>query len=169
MPEWLRASAPGTYAGCVGAASKKSVAVVSRLGPLLALAALSVRRGCSYPRSRSGGPESAPSNPICPDQAIQSRLVRNFDSIPTRDQGLEILTVIDWPEVTSAEPDSDLRDQIITFIGHLRAAPVDRPPLLRFGLPHGASCQASLAVRPGGWRFPETRRRTPTDCVCEQA
>lgn len=86
MPEWLRASAPGTYAGCVRAASKRSVARWSVVWDHYSHWQHSAFAGDAVTRSQPGGPESAPSNPICADQAIQSRLVRNSDSIPTRDQ-----------------------------------------------------------------------------------
>ena len=44
--------------------------------------------GAPSPAVSVGVPESAPSSPICPGQAIQSRLVRNSGSIPTRAQDL---------------------------------------------------------------------------------
>ena len=72
-------------------------AAVSRLGSRFASVALSARRSLTRPRSRSGHPESAASSPICPDQAIQSRLLRDSASIHTCAQELEILDVLNWP------------------------------------------------------------------------
>ena len=46
--------------------------------------------------------ESAASSPICPDQAIQSRLLRSPARTHARAQFLEILNVLNWPEVVSS-------------------------------------------------------------------
>ena len=63
---------------------------VSRLGSRFASVAHSVRRRRTRPRARFGYPESTARSPICPDQAIQSRLHRDPANLHTRAQEPEI-------------------------------------------------------------------------------
>ena len=42
------------------------------------------------------------SSPICPNETIQSMLIKDSDSFRTRVQELEILIILNWPEVMSS-------------------------------------------------------------------
>ena len=91
----LRRMSAGGFRDC-------GYATVSRLGSRFALVALSVRRRCTRPQSRSGCFESAASNPICPGQPIQSRLHRDSAHIHTCAQDPEVLNIVNWPDVISS-------------------------------------------------------------------
>lgn len=90
---------PDSYAGCAGGFREAGCAAVSRLGSRFASVAHSVRRRRTRSRLRPRCPASAPSSPICPDQAIRSRLLGDSATIHTRAQELEILNILNGPEV----------------------------------------------------------------------
>ena len=50
----------------------------------------------------SGLPTRA-SSPICPKETIRSRLIKESDSFRTRAHELEILIILNWPEVVLSE------------------------------------------------------------------
>lgn len=54
---------------------------------------------------KSWCPESAASGALRPDRTIRSRLIRDADCVRARAQDLEILDILDWPEVVSSGDD----------------------------------------------------------------